>query len=60
MGQAIKKDLTFTTYVVILHTWIGDDMAGPKLTKLELQIMETLWGSGPHTILAFALKQLFS
>jgi BlaI family transcriptional regulator, penicillinase repressor len=35
-------------------------MAGPKLTKLELQIMETLWTSGESSIRAvqetFAVK----
>jgi BlaI family transcriptional regulator, penicillinase repressor len=27
----------------MMHTGIGDEMARPKLAKLELQIMETLW-----------------
>src|SRR5579863_2479151 len=40
----LGKELdTFTTYVVILHTPVGGNMAEPKLSKLELQIMETLW-----------------
>jgi predicted transcriptional regulator len=34
-----------------MHTAIGDDpVAGPKLTKLELQIMETLWSNGQASI----------
>jgi BlaI family penicillinase repressor len=37
-------------HVVILHTAIGDQMADPKLTKLELQIMETLWTRGSASI----------
>jgi BlaI family transcriptional regulator, penicillinase repressor len=45
-----KKFLTSTTYVVILHTAIGDQMTDPKLTKLELQIMETLWTRGSASI----------
>jgi BlaI family penicillinase repressor len=45
-----KKFLTSTTLVVILHTAIGDQMADPKLTKLELQIMETLWTRGSASI----------
>src|SRR5205814_7779816 len=32
------------------HTSVGDDMAGPKLAKLELQIMETLWTRGEASI----------
>src|SRR5580698_9673108 len=39
-----------TTHVVVMHTLIGDDMAGPKLAKLELQIMETLWTRGEASI----------
>src|SRR5260221_442816 len=31
-----------------MHTSIGDQMAGPKLAKLELQIMDTLWARGNH------------
>jgi len=33
-----------------MHTLVGDDMAGPKLAKLELQIMETLWTRGQASI----------
>src|SRR5213082_3426913 len=44
------KFLTTTTSVVILHTSVGDEMAGPKLAKLELQIMETLWTRGEASI----------
>src|SRR6266700_3403864 len=33
-----------------MHTSVGDDMAGPKLAKLELQIMETLWARGEASI----------
>jgi predicted transcriptional regulator len=33
-----------------MHTAIGDQMADPKLTKLELQIMETLWTRGSASI----------
>src|SRR5258708_39812944 len=33
-----------------MHTSIGDEMAGPKLAKLELQIMETLWARGSASI----------
>jgi BlaI family penicillinase repressor len=46
-----KKRLDFkTTHVVVLHTSVGDEMAGPKLAKLELQIMETLWTRGSASI----------
>src|SRR5579864_5085474 len=45
-----RKFLTSTTTVVIMHTAIGDQMADPKLTKLELQIMETLWTRGSASI----------
>src|SRR5690349_12546135 len=31
------------TLVVVLHTAIGDDMGNPKLSRLELQIMDALW-----------------
>jgi predicted transcriptional regulator len=50
MNIFAKKFLTSTTSVVILHTAIGDQMADPKLTKLELQIMETLWTRGSASI----------
>src|SRR5271166_1995131 len=33
-----------------MHTAIGDEMSDPKLTKLELQIMETLWTRGSASI----------
>src|ERR1700726_1051150 len=33
-----------------MHTLVGDEMAGPKLAKLELQIMETLWTRGSASI----------
>jgi BlaI family transcriptional regulator, penicillinase repressor len=33
-----------------MHTSVGDEMAGPKLAKLELQIMETLWTRGNASI----------
>jgi len=29
---------------------VGDDMSGPRLTKLELQIMDTLWTRGEASI----------
>src|SRR5690242_16670091 len=45
-----RKSLTFTTHVVVSQTSIGDMMPSPKLTKLELQIMETLWSSGSASI----------
>src|SRR5215469_4890932 len=39
-----KKSLTSPTYVVDSHTVVGDlPVPQPKLTKLELQIMEALW-----------------
>src|SRR6202140_5423822 len=50
MNISTKKLLTSTTIVVILHTAIGDSMADPKLSKLELQIMETLWTRGSASI----------
>src|SRR6266496_1788220 len=31
------------TCVVVIHTAIGDDMGDPKLSRLELQIMDVLW-----------------
>jgi len=33
-----------------MHTRIGNAMAGPKLTKLELQIMDVLWTRGTASI----------
>jgi BlaI family transcriptional regulator, penicillinase repressor len=33
-----------------MHTSVGDEMAGPKLTKLELQIMDVLWTRGETSI----------
>src|SRR5579872_437127 len=33
-----------------MHTSVGDEMAQPKLSKLELQIMETLWTRGSASI----------
>src|SRR5579859_7459641 len=33
-----------------MHTLVGDEMAGPRLAKLELQIMETLWTRGNASI----------
>jgi len=33
-----------------MHTSVGDEMPGPKLAKLELQIMETLWTRGEASI----------
>jgi predicted transcriptional regulator len=33
-----------------MHTLVGDEMAGPKLAKLELQIMEALWTRGEASI----------
>src|SRR5690242_19341937 len=45
-----EKILTFTTHVVVSQTSIGDRMPSPKLTKLELKIMETLWSSGSASI----------
>jgi BlaI family penicillinase repressor len=33
-----------------MHTLVGDEMAGPKLTKLELQIMDVLWTRGETSI----------
>jgi BlaI family transcriptional regulator, penicillinase repressor len=46
-----KKRLTPHTYVVVLHTIVVDDkMAEPKLSKLELQIMEALWNHGKASI----------
>src|ERR1700745_1339450 len=33
-----------------MHTSIGVEMAGPKLAKLELQIMDTLWTQGQVSI----------
>src|ERR1700681_1559107 len=33
-----------------MHTSVGDGMTGPKLAKLELQIMETLWTRGSASI----------
>lgn len=33
-----------------MHTLVGDEMAQPKLSKLELQIMETLWTRGSASI----------
>src|SRR5947209_6067950 len=39
-----------TTHIVVLHTSIGAEMAGPKLAKLELQIMDTLWSRGNASI----------
>src|SRR5579872_3873024 len=50
-GKSSQKRLDMkTTRVVGMHTLIGDDMAGPKLAKLELQIMETLWTRGEASI----------
>lgn len=46
-----QKDLTSPIRVVALHTRIVDDrMSEPKLTNLELQIMETLWTKGKASI----------
>src|SRR5580692_10095257 len=45
-----KFFLTSTTHVVISHTSIGAKMPSPKLTKLELKIMETLWTRGSASI----------
>ena len=46
-----KKDLAFiTTNVVVIHTLVGYEMREPKLGKLELQIMETLWTRGQASI----------
>src|SRR6185437_5465529 len=39
-----------TTFVVVLHTLIGDDMGNPRLSKLELQIMDVLWTRGSASI----------
>ena len=38
------------TIVVVLPTRIGDEVAGPKLTRLELRIMEALWTRGQASI----------
>src|SRR6202163_694808 len=45
-----KFFLTSTIYVVLSHTSIGAKMPSPKLTKLELKIMETLWTRGSASI----------
>jgi len=45
-----KFFLTSTIHVVPSHTSIGAKMPGPKLTKLELKIMETLWTRGSASI----------
>lgn len=39
-----------TTYVVEKNTEVVAKMPGPKLTKLELRIMETLWTRGESSI----------
>src|SRR5215470_550840 len=36
--------------VVDSTTSVGDDMAPPKLSKLELKIMEALWIKGPSSV----------
>jgi predicted transcriptional regulator len=33
-----------------MHTSVGDEMPGPRLAKLELQIMEALWNRGEASI----------
>jgi BlaI family transcriptional regulator, penicillinase repressor len=33
-----------------MHTSVGDEMPGPRLAKLELQIMEALWSRGEASI----------
>jgi predicted transcriptional regulator len=33
-----------------MHTLVGDEMAEIKLSKLELQIMDTLWSNGQASI----------
>ncbi|MGH9494412.1 MAG: BlaI/MecI/CopY family transcriptional regulator, partial [Candidatus Sulfotelmatobacter sp.] len=38
------------THVVVLLTSVGDEMAETKLSKLELQIMDTLWTNGHASI----------
>jgi predicted transcriptional regulator len=38
------------TAVIENITRVGDSMPGPKLSKLELQIMETLWTRGEASI----------
>ena len=46
-----KKDLTLPISIVELHIDVVDHkMAEPKLTKLELQIMEALWTRGEASI----------
>jgi BlaI family penicillinase repressor len=45
-----KKICSTTTIVVIMHTYVGDEMPEPKLAKLELQIMEALWTRGQASI----------
>src|ERR1700724_1233900 len=50
-ASRFKKRLDLkTTHVVVLHTLVGDEMAGPKLAKRELQIMEALWTRGSASI----------
>src|SRR5690349_15667968 len=39
-----------TTPVVDLMTLIGARVAPPKLTKLEMQIMDALWQTGPASV----------
>jgi BlaI family transcriptional regulator, penicillinase repressor len=36
--------------VVVLPTLVGDEMAGPKLTRLELRVMGALWTRGQASI----------
>jgi predicted transcriptional regulator len=45
-----KRSCITTTNVVVVHTLVGHEMREPKLGKLELQIMETLWTRGQASI----------
>src|SRR4029079_17585399 len=38
------------TYVVVISTSIGGGVATPKLTRLEMQIMEALWSLGASSV----------
>jgi predicted transcriptional regulator len=45
-----KRPLLMHIGIVDVHTEIVDQMAEPKLMKLELQIMDTLWTRGTASI----------
>jgi len=49
-GNMSKTTCVITTYVVVLHTRIGDEMGNPRLSKLDLQIMDVLWSRGNASI----------